>query len=432
MSAVTGATAALMSAIGVQPAAASWGRLTSRVSVATSGSQANALSSKPPQLAISASGRAVAFTSNASNLVRGDTNATSDVFVRDRLAGVTQRVSIGAAGQGNGSSSGPALSADGRYVAFTSDASNLVPGDTNGTSDVFVRDRLARRTWRVSVGADGQGNSFSGGAAISADGRYIAFDSNASNLVRRDTNRSVDVFVRDIVAGITWRVSVGAAGQAQGGDSYDPAISADGRYVAFTSDAANLGPSVTTEQTNVFVRDLVNHVTHQVTLDVDMLGCFDPALSADGRFIAFDSVAPNLVPGDTNGKFDVFVSDMSTGADQRVSVGAAGQGNGNSSAPALSADGRYVAFYSDASNLVPGDTNGKADVFVRDRLSGITRRASVGAAGQANGNSTYPAIASDGRSVAFDSAASNLVRGDTNRVVDVFVRDPLLDAATSS
>jgi Tol biopolymer transport system component len=284
---------------------------------------------------------------------------------------VTQRVSVGAAGQSNGFSIQPAISADGRFVAFTSDASNLVPGLKYGT-DVFVRDRLARVTRLVSVGAAGEGNDYSTEPAISPDGRFVAFSSLATNLVPGVSEGNV--FVRDLLAGVTQVVSVGAAGRATGGS-------------------------------------------------------FTPSISAGGRFVAFASAASNLVPGDTNGAWDVFVRDRLAGVTRRVSVASNGrQGNGTSDWPAISADGRYVAFNSAASNLVASDSNDALDVFVRDRLAGLTRRVSVGAAGQANGDSFQPTITADGRSVAFHSIASNLVVRDTNACWDVFVRDPVLDA----
>ncbi len=367
-------TATMVLVVAQSASSASGSGVTSRVSVASDGRQGNAdspYSYAPP--AISADGRFVAFDSYASNLVAGDTNRKGDVFVRDRLAGVTQRVSVGAGGQAKNYSYSPAISADGRFVAFFSAASNLVAGDTNGKGDVFVRDRLAGVTQRVSVGAGGQANNGSYIPAISADGRFVAFYSAASNLVPGDTNMAFDVFVRDRLAGVTRRVSVGAGGQ--GNDSSG-----------------------------------------------------NPAISADGRFVAFGSSASNLVAGDTSGTGGVFVRDRLAGVTWRVSVGVGGQAsNGSGFHPAISADGRFVAFESSASNLVAGDTNRAEDVFVRDRLAGVTRRVSVGASGQANGPSFSPAISPNGRSVAFGSSASNLVRGDTNGAFDVFVRDPLLE-----
>jgi Tol biopolymer transport system component len=227
--------------------------------------------------------------------------------------GTTERVSLGPNGiQGNDVSRDAALSADGRFVAFVSDADNLVPGDTNGTYDVFVRDRRTGTTKRVSLGSNGvQGNRDSFGAALSADGRFVGFDSSANNLVPSDTNDETDVFVRDRRTGTTARISLGPNGVQGNGGSGNPSLSADGRFVAFVSDA------------------------------------------------------DNLVPGDTNGRNDVFVRDRRTGATARVSLGSNGvQGNHDSFWAALSADGRFVGFESFASNLVQDDTNGQADVFV--------------------------------------------------------------------
>jgi Tol biopolymer transport system component len=253
-------------------------------------------------------------------------------------AQVTQRLSVDSGGvQGNGNSYSPSTSIDGRYVAFHSHASNLVPGDTNGFYDVFVHDRITGATERVSVstaGVQGNGDSSYGYTpSISSDGRYVAFSSLATNLVSGDTNTFSDVFVRDRQNGTTERVSLDSGGAEGNGDSVAPVISGDGRYVAF------------------------------------------------------ESFASNLVAGDTNGTWDVFVRDRLAGTTERASVdSSAAEANGQSHWPAISSDGRYVAFQSYASNLVAGDTNGFADVFVHDRLNGMTERASVYTAGaQANG-----------------------------------------------
>ena len=411
--------------------AGSAGGVTRRVTVGRGGAQAN---NSSDSAAISAHGRYVAFGSDASNLVAGDTNGRMDVFVRDRGAHVTRRVSVGRSGaQANNSSSSAAISADGRYVAFGSAASNLVRGDTNSWPDVFVRDRMAHVTRRVSVGAGGaQANNSSSSAAISADGRYVAFISAASNLVP-DDNLKVDVFVRDRVAHVTRRVSVGAGGAQANDSSFGTAISADGRYVAFGSLASNLVAGDTNDRMDVFVRDRVAHVTRRVSVGAGGAQAndlsFAPAISADGRYVAFDSAASNLVAGDTNDIADVYVRDQTTDVTQRVSVGPAfTQTNGGigSFSPAISAHGRYVAFISDTWALVAGDTNDLPDVFVRDRVAQVTRRVSVGPGGaQANGSSddlSGPAISAHGRYVAFGSLASNLVARDTNHVFDVFVR----------
>jgi Tol biopolymer transport system component len=415
---------------------------TTRVSVSSTGDQGN-VSGYP---SISADGRYVAFESYASNFVPGDTNGCRDVFVHDRQTAATTRVSVSSAGeQGNNASYYPSISADGRYVAFESAASNLVPGDTNGCDDVFVHDRQTAATTRVSVSSAGdQGNYGSRYPSVSSDGRYVAFDSLATNLVPGDTNGKYDVFIHDRQTGATTRVSVSSAGDQGNSHSSDPLISADGRYVAFDGLATNLVPGDTNGYGDVFVHDRQTGATTRVS--VSSAGAQGngsssyPSISADGRYVAFESSATNLVPGDTNNKWDVFVHDRQTAATTRVSVSSAGaQGDGSSggsysyTSNSISADGRYVALYSYATNLVPGDTNGNYDVFVHDRQTAVTTRVSVSSAGeQGYGSSYHPSISADGRYVAFDSSASNLVPGDTNGSRDVFVHDrACLSIATS-
>jgi len=407
---------------------------TTRVSVATGGTQA---AGESRDAAISANGRYVAFSSVASNLVAGDTNGMQDVFVRDRVTGVTTRASLAQGGaQANDVNASPAISADGRYVAFTSYASNLVEGDTNGTYEVFVRDRAAGVTSRVSVATDGaQADGLSVISGMSADGRYVAFFSEAINLVAGDTNGKVDTFVRDRVAGSTTRVSVSSGGAQASGLAYMAAISATGRYVAFISNASNLVTGDTNGKWDVFLRDLVAGTTTRVSLSTggaqannSSIGSI--AISPDGRYVVFESAASNLVAGDSNRMSDAFLRDRVTGSTTRVSLSTAGaQPNSYSQSPTISADGRYVAFSSYGSNLVAGDTNRTADVFVRDRFTGVTTRVNVTSAGaQASGYSWLSGISADGRYVAFQSDASNVVAGDTNGKADVFVRDRLAPA----
>jgi Tol biopolymer transport system component len=403
---------------------------TKRVSVSTSGAQGNQDSSSP---SISENGRFVAFTSDSSNLVQRDTNDQPDVFVRDRWTRTTHRVSVSSSGtQANGPSFQPSISANGRFVAFTSESTNLVPGDINDQPDVFVRDRWTRTTHRVSVSSSGaQADDESGGSSISANGRFVAFDSLASNLVP-ETTGGTDVFVRDRWTRTTHRVSVSSSGAEGNGQSFQPSISADGRFVAFTSEATNLVPGDTNDQTDMFVRDQETRTTRRVSVSSTGAqgngGNRHPSISADGRFVAFGSDSSNLVPGDTNEVEDVFLRDRWNRTTRRVSVSSTGaQGNGLSFQPSISANGRFVAFDSLASNLVPGDTNGSEDVFLRDRWTQTTRRVSVSTSGaQGNSHSGASSISGDGRFVAFDSFASNLVLGDTNGRVDVFVRGPLL------
>jgi pimeloyl-ACP methyl ester carboxylesterase len=401
---------------------------TTRVSVSSSGAQGNDISYDP---SISADGRYVAFSSRASSLVSGDTNGEHDIFVRDSVANTTTRVSLSSSGmQANSSSYYPSISADGRYVAFYSGANNLVSGDTNGFVDIFVRDTVANSTTRVSVSSSGmQANNSSNNPSISADGRYVAFGSYASNLASGDTNRQPDIFVRDTVANSTTRVSVSSSGAQGNSGSFDASISTDGRYVAFSSDASNLVSGDTNGFEDVFVRDSVANTTTLLSLSSsgaqgnNRSGQNAPSISGDGRYVAFSSSASNLVSGDTNNGGDIFVRDSVANTTTLVSLSSSGaQGSGGS--PSISADGRYVAFVSSASNLVSGDTNGTQDIFVRDTIANTTTLVSVSSSGaQGNGTSYYHSISGDGRYVAFTSYASNLVSGDTNGFDDVFVHE---------
>src|SRR5207249_3753086 len=285
---------------------------TTRASVDSSGAQANRESFG---IAVSADGRFVAFASFADNLVIGDTNGANDVFVRDRVAGTTTRLSVSSGGdQGNASSFSPSLSADGRFVTFRSYASNLVAADANGTSDVFVHDRLTGTTERVSVDSAGiQGNGPSQSPALSADGRFVAFRSNADNLVAGDTNGGNDVFVHDRVTGTTTRASVNSLGAEGNAGGEGPAISADGRWVAFESGSTNLVPGATNGAGQFFLHDRVTGMTMLVSVDsagvqANANNVSGPAgVSADGRFVLFASAGTNLVPGATNGFYDLFV-----------------------------------------------------------------------------------------------------------------------------
>ena len=410
------------------PSAAASPGLTARASVANGGAQGNGHSVLP---AISGDGRLVAFYSEASNLVAGDTNRARDVFVWDRTTGTTTRVSVtGSGAEGNSDSFAPAISADGRSVAFHSHASNLVAGDQNCLDDVFVHERQSQTTSRVTAAAGGgEPNGGSYFPALSADGRFVAFLSDASNLVSGDTNGVRDVFVHDRATGTTDRVSVSSAGEEVNLASTGLALSGDGRFVAFASFATNVVGDDSNELSDIFVRDRLSGTTTRVNLypgGVEADGnSFRPSISADGHVIAFDSEAFNLDWSDTNDVFDVYVTTRASGLLTRVSVDDnGGVAGGPSFRPVLSADGRFVAFYSEASNLAAGDTNGAADVFLHDRASGATSRVSVETAGaEANGDSYRPALTSDGRVVAFESDATNLVVGDTNRFTDVFVRD---------
>ncbi len=327
----------------------------------------------------------------------------------------TERVSVASDGtQGNSESHFPSLSGDGRIVAFWSLADNLVPGDTNSEFDVFVHDRATRETERVSVASDGsQGNGgFSSPGdhtafpSLSDDGRIVAFDSLADNLVPGDTNREGDVFVHDRATRETERVSVASDGTQGYGESARPSLSGDGRIVAFHS-----GALLGNRAGAVFVHDRATREIERVSVASDGTQGYAvstlPSLSRDGRIVAFTSFADNLVPGDTNSEFDLFVHDRATGQTERVSVASDGtRGNGPSLFTPLSDDGRIVAFWSAARNLVPGDRN-NFEVFVHDRATAATERVSVASDGtQANSETELPSLSGDGRIVAFPSFAS--------------------------
>jgi Ca2+-binding RTX toxin-like protein len=403
-----------------------------RVSTSTGGGEVHGHAWDVALQSISGSGSVTAFLSSAHDVVPGDTNGTTDIFVKHLLTDETQRVSTDSNGvQANGTSRDPVLSGDGRLVAFSSRASNLVAGDTNRAWDVFVKNLETGETTRISTAPDGQqGNGSSTlifRQAFSGDGRFIAFDSTASNLVGNDTNGVEDIFVRDLVAGTTSRVSVGAGGQANGASS-EGSISADGRIVCFQSLASNLVPGDTNGQQDVFVRNLETGVTTRV--NTDSAGHQSngysryPVISPNGRFVGFESDATNLVPGDTNGRRDAFVKDLVTGETFLVSSGYDGSpGRGGLGLkPFFSEDGRFVAFNATSTNMVPGDVNGVGDIFVRDMLTGetIVVSAPVGG-GLANGASWRMAMSYDARHIAFESAASNLVPGDGNGATDNFV-----------
>jgi hypothetical protein len=383
---------------------------------------------------ITPDGRYVAFYSRASDLVTNDTNNRYDVFVRDRETRTTELISVSMSGtSGNNDSEVSAISADGRYVAFQSVANNLVPGDTNGRRDIFVRDRIGGTTERITIesfGAPSNAFSDTGNPSVSADGRLVAYFSEVDTFVQDDHNGTHDVFVYDRQLGITKRISVNEDGIEGNGSSQHPWLSADGRVVAFASQANNLVAADTNSGFDIFVHNLQTGSVERVNLsDSGEQSNGDqqnPKISADGRFVAFTSTGTNLVPGDANGTTpDIFVRDRVTSRTTRVSVGSDGaQGNSFSSLSAISADGRFVAFTSYASNLVSGDTNGTPDIFVRDLVAATTARVSVDSAGnQGNSDSDAPAISAEGRVVAFSSAASNLVPGDTNNAFDVFVHD---------
>ena len=377
--------------------------------------------------AISGDGRFVVFASEATNL-GGTGTANPDIYLRDTLTGTTTLLSHTPGGaHSNGNEDLPAISDDGRFAVFQSNASDLVAGDGNAAADIFLRDTLDGSTTLISVASNGtQGNGASGQAQISGDGRYVVFQSAASNLVAGDSNGTTDIFLRDTLAGTTTRLSVGTAGAQGNGAVESPDISFDGGTVVYSSTATTLAAGDSNGVSDIFLRDLALDATARVSVSsagVQGNGAsVDASVSGDGLDVAFTSAATNLVAGDVNGVDDIFLRDRVAGTTTLVSVSSAGvQGNGASLDASISGDGRYVVFESAASNLVAGDSNGVDDVFLRDTVAGTTLRLSVGLGGaQANGASFHAEISADGHTVTFPSAASNLVAGDSNGVTDVF------------
>ena len=369
------------------PAAVATNGATQRVSVPAGGGQASGASDFP---ASSADGTVVAFWSSAPNLVPTDTNGVADIFVTD-LTGHLSRVSVSSSGlQANGASYGAALSDDGNLVAFSSSASNLVSGDTNNKRDVFVRDWQAGTTERISVatgGLQGDGDAGEGASSldISGDGRFVVFQSAASNMIANYTTiNEFDIYLHDRQTGATSLVSQATNGAQANGYSGYPTISSDGRFIAFYSAATNLdGRAAAAVGGHIYVRDQQLGQTQLVTVASDNTAAngasSHPALSSDGRYVAFESAATNLVPGDTNGQSDIFVRDLQTGVTTRVSVASDGaQADYFSRSPSVSGDGRFVVFASGAHNLVPNDTSLAQGVYVHDRLTGATTLLSVG------------------------------------------------------
>ena len=429
---------------------------------------------------VNADGRLVAFVSAGSKLVPGDTNEINDVFVRDTCVGaapgcVPQTIRASVAEDGSEikdypGSMGASLSSDGRFVAFWSDSANVVTGDTNGVSDIFIRDTCffpdspflvpppycEPATARVSLANDGsEADAENSHPSISVGGRYVAFESLASNLVSDDTSDGVDIFVRDTCLNAppgctpaTLRISVASDGTQANNSSGSPVISADGRFVAFESVASNLVPGDTNNRQDVFVRDTclgapAGCIPQTTLVSVANDGFLPngnslyPSITADGRFIAFESVATNLVADDTNAGPDIFVRDTCRGAPLncvpstiRVSLSTDdSEADAASVYPSISGDGRFVAFASDAPNLVPGDTNQTRDIFVRDTCFGAAEacapsivRVSVRSDGlESDLFNEVGSLSADGHFVAFHSYASNLVPGDVPWSDDVFL-----------
>ena len=432
-----------------------------RVSVPAAGGEASGFAAAPTAPpALSGDGNVVAFESDSSNLVAGDTNGVTDVFVRDRAGGHTERVSVAAdGGQGNAGSFKPGISGDGRFVVFQSAASNLLPGgaDSNGVMDVFVRDRQAGQTKRITEGA---GAAPSRNPSISPNGKFVAFESTGtfgSTIVNSRNILNVYRWSNPDAGGDGSFVMVSTQPPSANGKnpnrtpggkpSFEPSVANDGS-VAFLSDSTGLTgydgddpPGAKPNYTDVYVAlpsgsvvtasmsnstyQAADGSTHQSPATGNS---YHPSISADGTKVAFASDATNLptTGADQNPDTDVFLRDIPGSATKLVDQPPSGVPGGASTAPAINADGSAVAFASAAPNLVAGDNNGAPDVFLANVANGGISRVSVRPGVdnfQPDGPSYLPGIAGNGLIIAFGSSATNLVDGDANKAFDVFVRN---------
>jgi Tol biopolymer transport system component len=316
--------------------------------------------------------------------------------------GTTEQASLNA----NGDSLNPAISSDGRYISFSSDAGNLVPNDTNGKSDIFVVDNQTRQMYRVSVdSSNGQSNGNSYNPAVSADGRYVVFDSVADNLVPLDTNRCSDIFLRDMVTGTTSRIGFNSTVKQLNGNSYNPSISGDGRYIAYEFYNSVLGGSSVPGSIYLYDRLFDN------TTVISGLDSRNPAISANGEYVVFDSYVNKVDYPDKNNIRDIIRYSIADGTRITVSVDPYGNdANGSSYNPSINADGTVIAFQSTANNLCPGDKVGNTDIFIHNTDDRMTLRVSASSTNQeANGASVNPSVSGDGRYIIYCSFASNLL-----------------------
>jgi Tol biopolymer transport system component len=394
----------------------------------TGGGNGNSMSGQ-----VSTNGQFVVFQSDASNLVPNDTNGVTDIFVSDLVAGTTTLVSVSTnGGPANGASTDPVLTPDGRYVAFISRASNLVPGDTNGIPDIFVRDLVAGTNCLVSVGAllpSGSVSPIMAAPVITPDGRYVAFFSLATNLVPAVPGTSKgEVYVRDRLMGTTTWASTNAAAIVSaalglsGMPAYHPRLSDDGRYVAFKAGATTPGSAVVILQYDSITGATAVVNTNGIGGSVDLDDSYGPEMTPDGRFIAFARQEGSLGSGYSS----VHVWDAQLNSDTLVSDDGSGvPANTTSCAPVISPDGQFVAFLSNATNLVGNAVTNGFHVYLRNLQSSITQLVDVDTNGIGSTGDTLTSLSlsADGRYVAFSNPDGSLVNLDKNRAEDVFVRD---------
>lgn len=404
----------------------------SLVTMAYNGGLANGSSSR---LQISGNGEFGVFDSDARNLVANDTvQHGTEVFEANLETGAITDVSVNTTGGAqNGSSTLPDVSSDGSEVAFVSSATNLVPGGSSGKNNVFVRDMLTGVTTQVSLTpSGGQPAGFSTRPSISADGQYIAFDSSARDLTQKVIPQTgfTQIFLKNMTTGVTTLESAATDGSPGNGDSLRAALSSDGTHLAFVSDALNLIPNDTSDYRNVFEVDLADNeislVSASDTGGTDN-GTSDPSsrpsINSDGQFVGFESKATDIVPGVATGDYQAYLRDTVNDTTALVSITPSAQpGDASSTRPSVSASGQYVAFESNAHDLVPKDRNHKRDVFLRDMVNGTTTLVSVAiGGGGSNGLSLRPSISADGTEVLFASQGSDLVSEGGNGIQQIYL-----------
>lgn len=405
---------------------------TKRISI-TSGEQQRPGDAYIWQRSLSQNGRFVAFESDQKLVATDDSSTISDIYVRNRKTGKTQIVSVPSdTKEGGGSASTPGISADGRFVVFEGGSETLVPSDSNNAVDVFVHDRKTGKTKRVSLSSSGtQADDGGFQPSISPNGRYVAFTSVSDDLVTGDTNGLTDIFLHDRETGKTKRVSVDSSGAESNGSSERPSVADDGT-VAFSSGADNLVAGDINGSYDVFVHDLKSKETvlaSVTTSGVHGLTTSDSAaISRNGNVVAFKSTT--MFDAGTSGLYEeIWVHFMSGGKTKLITKGMGGAPSDGSSSMhggALSYNGRYVAFTSYATNLVAGDTNGLSDMFWYDRKTGKMKRISVTFDGsQLDQGVLEGAVSGDGRYVAFDTAATNVLGNELGNDNTVFIRGPL-------
>jgi VCBS repeat-containing protein len=401
----------------------------SRISTTATGNET--IDGASANVRFSSDGSRIVFESTAANFVAGDTNASNDIFVKNLTTGQVSRINTDSAGTQaiGGQSSHAVFSADGTKVVFRSDATNLVADDSNGKSDIFIKNLLTGTLTRVSTNSAGlQADESSTSADILADGTKVVFASSATNLITGDTNNSSDVFLKDLKTGTVTRLSTDNTGTESNGNSLAPQVSSDGSRVIFISVSSNLVSDDTNSKQDVFMKNIATQ--ELIRLSVTDTGAqangasYEAVFSSDGTKVLFASDASNLVAGDTNSVRDLFIKDLTTGLVSRVSSDSTGKdANAASYNGQFSADGTRVVFVSSASNLVAGDNNGLRDVFVKDLVTGMVTRVSTATDGiQGNGISGgNVAFSVDGNQVAFDSAANNLIDNDNNGKTDIYL-----------